>query len=547
MIFTFLYFCLSAFYVVLPQKQVDCVVYNAKVYMVDSSFSIQQAFAIKNGIIVKVGSNNQILQTYTAPQLINAKGKTIFPGFIDAHAHFMGYAQSLFTVELGGAASMNEVVKRLKNFAAAHPSSSWIIGHGWDQNLFPNKEFPTNELLNEAFPNIPVFLERIDGHAALVNAQALHIAHVSADTAVVGGIVQTKNGKPTGILIDQAVQLVVSFIPKPSKATYTLWLQQAQQNCFAQGLTTITDCGVMANDVLLLDSLQQNGKLQIRLYAMLSDEEENYKKFLSTGPYKTNKLFVNAFKVYADGALGSRGACLSQSYADKPNWNGFLLHSIQHYDSVAHLLAASKFQMCTHAIGDSANRFILHLYQKHLSNNNNRRWRIEHAQVVHANDVALFKTFNIIPSMQPTHATSDMYWAESRLGKSRLPEAYALKTLLQQNGWIALGTDFPVEDISPFKTFYAAVFRKNAQGFPPNGFLSKEALTKEETLKGMTIWAAKAAFWENEIGSIEENKQADFIILNQDFMQAAENKILQTKVIATYISGKKVYEAAEIN
>jgi predicted amidohydrolase YtcJ len=236
-----------------------------------------------------------------------------------------------------------------------------------------------------------------------------------------------------------------------------------------------------------------------------------------------------------------------QPYADKPNWNGFLLHSIQHYDSVAHLLAASKFQMCTHAIGDSANRFILQLYQKYLSNNNNRRWRIEHAQVVHANDVALFKAYNIIPSMQPTHATSDMYWAESRLGNNRLPEAYALKTLMQQNGWIALGTDFPVEDINPFKTFYAAVFRKNAQGFPPNGFLSKEALTKEEALKGMTIWAAKAAFWENEIGSIEENKQADFIILNQDFLQATENKILQTKVIATYISGKKVYEAAKIN
>jgi len=326
-----------------------------------------------------------------------------------------------------------------------------------------------------------------------------------------------------------------------TKQTYTQWLQAAQQNCFAQGLTTVTDCGLDMSDINIIDTLQQEGKISMRLFAMLSDNPENLTAYLKRGPYKTDKLFVNGFKVYADGALGSRGACLLHNYEDRKDWTGFLLANISHYDSLASVLAASKFQMCTHAIGDSANRQILNIYNKYLQKGNDRRWRIEHAQVVNPADFNLFGAAAVVPSVQPTHATSDMYWAAERLGNERMKGAYAYKQLMDQNGWIPLGTDFPVEDISPFKTFLAAVGRVDAKGFPEGGFQMENGLTREQTIRGMTIWAAKASFLEKEVGSLEAGKKADFIILAQDLMQVPVNKILDTKVVATYSGGKKVF------
>jgi predicted amidohydrolase YtcJ len=316
----------------------------------------------------------------------------------------------------------------------------------------------------------------------------------------------------------------------------------AQENCFAQGLTTITDCGLMYTDVAMIDSLQKIDSLKMKLYVMLSDRQENYNRYLKSGPYKTPRLFVHGFKLYADGALGSRGACLLQPYQDKPGWNGFLLSSKEHYDSVAGILIKTDFQMCTHAIGDSGNRVILDVYNKYLNGKNDRRWRIEHAQVINRNDFELFGKSDIIPSVQPTHATSDMYWAAERLGAERLKSAYANKDLLQQNGWIPLGTDFPVEDISPFKTFHSAVFRKDANHYPAGGFQPENALSREEAIRGMTIWAAKADFLEKETGSLEPGKKADFILLDQDLMTADEAIILNTKVLATYSDGKRVYK-----
>jgi hypothetical protein len=269
---------------------------------------------------------------------------------------------------------------------------------------------------------------------------------------------------------------------------------------------------------------------------MLSDDSANYKRYLDEGPYKTDLMYVKGFKVYADGALGSRGACLLQPYSDKPGSNGFLLSNKSHFDSIAKVLAAKDFQMCTHAIGDSANREVLNIYNRVLKGKNEKRWRIEHAQVINQNDFNLFGKASIVPSVQPTHATSDMYWAEERLGTQRIKGAYAYKQLLQQNGWLPLGTDFPVEDISPFKTFLAAVFRKDAKGFQ-----MENTLTREEAIKGMTIWAAKAGFLEQEVGSIEAGKKADFIILDKDLMKIGETDILNTKVVATYIGGNRVY------
>ena len=522
-------------------KKVDTLVVNAVIYTVDSSFSTAQAMAIKDGIIVATGTDAEILAAYTAPEKIDAKGQAVYPGFIDAHAHFVGYGKSLFQVDLFGTTSWEEAVERVKVFAAAHPELTWIEGRGWDQNKWPGKKYPTNALLNTLFPNTPVVLQRVDGHAAIANQKAFNIAGVKPGQTIVGGEVETKNGVLTGVLIDNAKGLVYNSIPAVNKQTYTQWLQAAQKNCFAQGLTTVTDCGLDISDINFIDTLQQEGKINMRLFAMLSDNPENLSVYLKRGPYKTDKLFVNGFKVYADGALGSRGACLLHNYEDRKDWTGFLLANISHYDSLASVLATSNFQMCTHAIGDSANRQILNIYNKYLQKGNDKRWRIEHAQVVNPNDFNLFGAAAVVPSVQPTHATSDMYWAADRLGNERMKGAYAYKQLMDQNGWIPLGTDFPVEDISPFKTFLAAVGRVDAKGFPEGGFQMENGLTREQTIKGMTIWAAKASFLEKEVGSLEAGKKADFIILAQDLMQVPVNKILDTKVVATYSGGKKVF------
>jgi hypothetical protein len=330
-------------------------------------------------------------------------------------------------------------------------------------------------------------------------------------------------------------------MPAPTRADYERWLQAAQEHCFAQGLTTITDCGLDLSDIRQIDSLQKSGKLLMRLYIMMSDRKENLDHFLATGPYKTDRLYVHAVKVYADGALGSRGACLLAPYADKPGWKGFLLSPMAHYDSLAKVLAGTDFQMCTHAIGDSANRVMLTIYNKYLKGRNDRRWRIEHAQIINRQDFDLFGKASIIPSVQPTHATSDMYWAEKRLGPERLKGGYAYKQLLAQNGWMPLGTDFPVEDISPFKTFLAAVFRVDAMGFPEGGWQPENALSREETIRGMTIWAARGDFLENEVGSLEAGKRADFVILDKDLMTVAREQVLSVHVKRTYLGGQEVY------
>lgn len=523
------------------KQPADLVIHHAKVYTVDSAFTVAEAFAIKDGKIIAVGKNDEIQNQYESAQVIDAGGKPVYPGFIDAHAHFVGYGRPLFEVNLYECKDWNEAVGRVKAFAAAHPDEQWIRGRGWDQTMWPGREFPDNATLNELFPDKPVLLQRVDGHAAIANAKALQLAGVQPGQQLVGGTVETKSGKLTGLLIDNAVDLVTRIIPTYSKASYEKWLAKAQQNCFEVGLTTITDCGLMYNEVAILDSLQKEDKLQMRLYVMLSDDTANFNRYLSKGPYKTDKLFVKGIKAYADGALGSRGACLLESYTDKPGWRGFLLSSTAHFDSLAQMLIGTDFQLCTHAIGDSGNRVVLKIYNKYLQVKNDKRWRIEHAQVVNAADFDLFGNTSVVPSVQPTHATSDMRWAGERLGPERIKGAYAYEQLLKQNGWIPLGTDFPVEDISPFKTFYAAVVRKDAKGNPAEGFQKENALTREQALRGMTIWAAKADFLEKEVGSIEVGKKADFILLDKDLMQAAENELLGVKTVATWLGGKKVW------
>jgi predicted amidohydrolase YtcJ len=523
-------------------QRVDLIVHHAQIYTVNSEFGKAEAMAIQDGKIVAVGTNDEILKAYQSDSTVNANDAIIYPGFIDAHAHFLGYGQSLYAVDLMFVPSWEEAIERVKAFAVKHPGNGWIRGRGWDQNRFPGKQFPTNEELNILFPDRPVILERVDGHASIANDFALALAGVKAGQTIEGGQFTVQNGKLTGLLIDNAVDAVVKKIPEATQGDYKDWLTSAQQNCFATGLTTITDCGLSPEDVDKVDALQKSNDLKMRLYIMLSDKPSTYtSKYFTDGGYVTDRLAVKGIKVYGDGALGSRGACLLQPYTDKAGWTGFLRSSPAHFDSVAARLINTDFQMCTHAIGDSANRTILKVYAKYLKGKNDKRWRIEHAQILNADDFHYFAENSVIPSVQPTHATSDMYWAGDRLGAERLKGGYAFKQLLAQNNWLPLGTDFPVEEINPFKTFLAAVARQDSKGFPAGGFQMENALTREQTIRGMTIWAAKANRMEKQVGSIEIGKKADFIILDKDLMKVPTDSILQVKVLKTYLNGERVF------
>jgi predicted amidohydrolase YtcJ len=539
LIFSFLFF-LSVSSCKFRQKA-ELIVHHAKIYTVDDQFSVAEAMAVNDGKIIAIGSNDDILKQYESDSITDAKGKAVFPGFNDAHAHFVGYAMSLLTVNLVDTKSWEEVVEKCNSFAKTLPAGAWLTGRGWDQNDWAVKEFPDNTKLNELFPDRPVIITRIDGHAAMANAKALELAGVKAGDKLTGGDIEVKDGKLTGLLVDNAVDLVSSKIPEPDLVQVKKALLLAQENCFAVGLTSLHDCGLDFATVEKIEALQKSGELKMRMNIMLSDAPANYNYAFKRGKIKTDYLNVSSFKVYADGALGSRGASLLQPYSDKPGWSGFLLSKPEHFDSVANIIHEKGWQMCTHAIGDSGNRTILNIYAKYLKGKNDLRWRIEHAQVVNENDFKLFGENNIIPSVQPTHGTSDMYWAGDRLGPVRVKGAYAYKQLLKENNWIPLGTDFPVEDISTFKTFFAAVVRQDAKGFPAGGYQIENALSREETIRGMTVWAAKASFEEKKKGSLEKGRFADFIILDTDLMSCEPAAILNTKVLATYSAGKKVY------
>ncbi len=522
------------------QKQVDLIIANANIYTVDDNFSSAESFAVKDGKFVAVGTTKEILSKYKSNQIIDAEGDYIYPGFIDAHSHFYGYCMSLLQANLRGTKSFEEILEILNEHDRKY-NPEWILGRGWDQNDWEVKEFPNNKKLNELFPNKPVYIRRIDGHAAIANSKALELAGITAETKINGGKVFVENGKPTGILIDNAMSLVSDIVPEENHEMAIKALKQGTQNCFAVGLTSVCDAGLYKNQILLLDSLQKSGELQMRVYAMLEPNDENLEYFVKKGIYKTDYLNVRSIKLYADGALGSRGAALIEPYYDDPENYGLIVEPVAFYHEMCQYALEYGYQINTHAIGDSANRLMLNIYSKYLKGSNDKRWRIEHSQVIHPDDVEKFGKYNIIPSIQSTHCTSDMYWADERLGE-RIKNAYIYKILLNQNGWMPNGTDFPVEKIDPRLTFYASVIRKDLEGFPEDGFQIENALTREETLKSMTIWAAKAAFEENEKGSIEAGKFADFIILNKDIMEVYEDQIPTITIVATYIGGHDIYK-----
>ena len=525
-------------------KEVDLIIHNGNIVSVTEDSLIFEAMAIKDGRIVAIGKEQQILNKYSALESIDLQLDWVYPGFIDAHCHFLGYGLSLQQLDLKGSKSFEEVVEKCVSFDK-NKISTWIEGRGWDQTIWENPSNPNKKALDDKFPNTPVLLRRVDGHMAIANQTALNIAGITTETEILGGFIEVLNGELTGVISDKAVDHIRQFIPKPSQQQKKKALLDAQRNCFAVGLTTVDDAGLNKSDVQLIENLEKSEELKMRMYIMLSDTKENFDYYLDTvgGPYKTDRVHVAAFKFYGDGALGSRGACLLRPYSDVDSAHyGMLLSNPNYYREKAQLIYDRGFQMCTHSIGDSTSRLILNIYGDILGGENDKRWRIEHAQIVDSTDFKLFREFNIIPSVQPTHATSDMKWSRLRLGKTRIRFGYAYQKLLYQNKFIALGTDFPIESINPIETFYAAVARKNKNGMPKNGFQIENALSRWETLKGMTIWAALSNFEEQEKGSLEVNKLADFIILDRNILSVPEGEILETQVKATYINGELVYK-----
>ncbi len=519
-------------------EKVDLIVHNATIYSVDTYNTKYSSLAVKDGKFKYVGGD-EILSNFSSKNIINAQGLPIYPGFIDSHAHFYDLGYYLNQVDLKNTQSIEEVIDRVVEFDAEN-NPNFILGRGWDQNDWINKAFPTNTLLNEMFPNKPVVLRRIDGHAYLVNDSALKLAGINNLTKVEGGEIIKIGNRLTGVLIDNSMRLVDNIIPEPSKEESIKALLSAQDLAFKYGLTTISDAGLTKEQIYLIDELQKDGALKIKIYAMIDNDPSSLEHFLELGPYKTDRLNVRSVKVYVDGALGSRGALLIDDYSDRKGFKGIIRTPIDSVNKLALRLSGTKFQMNTHAIGDKANRIVLNAYRDALFDFRDPRWRIEHAQVIAEEDIELFNP-KIIPSVQPTHATSDMYWLNDRIGQNRANYAYAYQELLKKSKVIAFGTDFPVEDISPIMTFYSAVYRKDIEGYPDSGFQMENSINRFDALTAMTSWGAYANFEEDEKGSIEVGKDADFIILDNDLLTSDENRIPLTNIVATFINGELVF------
>jgi predicted amidohydrolase YtcJ len=523
------------------KQAADLIITNATIYTVDSNFTVAQAMAIKNGKILAVGSTADIKAAYKSDSLLNGKGQFIYPGLNDAHCHFVGYAEGLLKVNLVGTQSWQEVLERTQKFAVSK-DLSFIEGRGWDQNDWAVKEFPTKKELDSLFPETPVVLKRIDGHAALANQAAFNFAKISGIPQVQGGLVAAINGQATGLLIDNAVALIkFPALPRQQKIATLL---QAQKNLHAVGLTSLTEAGLLADDILLIDSLQKAGLLKLRINAMVSDDSASLAYFLENEAIENDWLRVKSAKFYLDGALGSRGALLLEPYSDDASNHGLQLMTTPYFKKWAQKIAAAQWQMCVHTIGDSANRLAISVFEEALGQQENRRWRLEHAQIMSPADVKRLAQTSIIPSTQPTHATSDMYWAKERLGAERLKRAYRAKQFLENGAALPLGTDFPVEDINPMFTFRAAVFRQDAQGFPDTAFFAKQRLSPQEALKGMTYFGAYASFEENKKGRLVPGQIADFVIYNQDFLSAPLSELNTVRPLQTYVDGQLVFDAA---
>ncbi|MCB0396055.1 MAG: amidohydrolase [Flavobacteriales bacterium] len=522
-----------------PHKtRADPLVYHAVIYTVDQRFSKAGAMVVKDGHVVFTGVEDEARRLFECQDELDVGGRPVYPGFIDPHCHFLPYGLQLDQVDLTGADAMETCVQRLREQANGQP---WILGHGWDHQKWSHPVLPHKRMLDAHFPNRPVLMMRIDRHCAVVNSAALQLAGISRDTVIEGGVVDVADGDTTGILLDAAIDRVLDAKPENTPGDHASALLRAQAQTHAVGLTSVGDALTHLDELLLVDELQREGKLKTNFYAMVVPDRESREYFKRKGPWTTDLLTATSFKYFTDGALGSGGAAMLEDYCDAPGQRGQLIHTTDALLKEAQLNLEGGFQMNTHAIGDAANRQVLDVYQQILKSTNKRRWRIEHAQVLHPDDLPRFAALSVIPSVQTTHATSDMGWVENKLGTGRLECAYAYKRLLDTCGLIANGSDFPVEDINPLLGFYAGVSRKDVNGWPADGFLAHDAISREEALRAMTCWAAYANFNDDRLGSLEAGKCADFVILEEDIMTVPELRIPSVKVHTTYVRGEKVY------
>jgi len=527
----------------------DVIVLNGRIYTADAARPIVQAMAIRGGRVVFTGDVAGA-RALAGPNTrsVDLAGRTVIPGMTDAHAHVVGLGDKLQAVDLVETKSYDEVIARVVERAKDTPKGQWILGRGWDQNDWGNTNWPTHDALSRAVPDHPVLLTRVDGHAVLVNAAAMRAANLTrASQSPAGGeIIKDAQGNPTGVLIDNAENLVARAVPAPTRAQVKEMITDAIAEMHRWGLTGVHDAGASGLTLDLYEELGREGNLNIRLYAMISDHQPTIDAWFRRGPLvggHNGMLWVRSIKLYQDGALGSRGAALLEPYSDAAT-SGLLVSPAAHIKDVASRALVAGFQVNTHAIGDRGNRLVLDSYEAALKERPtaDHRFRVEHAQILHADDIPRFAQLGVIPSMQASHQTSDMYWAGNRLGEGRLRGAYAWRSLLNSNVVIPNGSDFPVEYVNPLISFNASVARQDANGWPAGGWYPEQRMTREEALLSMTLWAAYAGFQEAELGSLTPGKHADFVVLDRDIMRVPTSDILATQVLSTWVGGRPVYE-----
>jgi predicted amidohydrolase YtcJ len=531
----------------------DLIVTNARIYTVDQNRPIVDAMAIRDGRIVATGPSRLIGAMRGAnTQVLDLDGKTVIPGMIDAHVHLMGLGQGLRTVDLRGSASYDEVIARVAERARSTPPGQWIVGRAWDQNDWADTRFPTHEKLSAAVPNHPVFLTRVDGHAALANSAAMKAAGLTAAARdpFGGQIIRDERHNPTGVLIDRAMGLVAGTIPPLSGAEMREAAVAATRELNRWGLTSVHDAGVGRNAIDVFEEVARAGDFSVRNYVMVANDDSTIAHYLRRGPQRglyDGRLWIQAIKISADGALGSRGAALLEPYSDDPKTTGLSLIPPGRVKQVSLRALERGFQVNVHAIGDRANRIVLDEFEQALTERPtaDHRFRVEHAQIIHPNDLPRFAQLGVIPSMQASHQTSDMYWAGNRLGQQRLLGAYAWRSLLNSGVIIPNGSDLPVEKTNPLISFHASISRQDDNNWPAGGWFPEQRMTRDEALKSMTIWAAWSAFMEKEVGSLEPGKYADFVVLDQDIMQVPAELVLKTSVLSTWLSGKAVYRRGD--
>lgn len=532
----------------------DTLVYNANGIQVGADGQLQRFGALlvgDDGKVVRTFAPGEALPAESQPaqvaQRIDAGGRSLMPGIIDAHGHVMGLGLSAIQLDLVGTRSLAELQQRLRDYAASHPNDPWIVGRGWNQELWPDKRFPAAADLDTVVPDRPVILERVDGHASVVNSAALKAANVTAatDDPSGGKIERDANGNPTGLLIDAAAELVANKVPPPSSTQLDAALAAAQRTLLSYGITATADMGT---SVEAWETFRRAGKaqrLQLRIMSYAADVEP-MRAIVPNGPTQwlyDDRLRMGGVKIYGDGALGSRGAWLKRPYADRPDTSGLRFLSDEELRSRIAEAARIGIQPAVHAIGDAANAQAIAAYEwlgRQFSGD--RRWRIEHLQIADPADIPRLAPADIIASMQPVHQTSDRLMAEKRLGPNRLPGAYAWQSILKSGAKLAFGSDFPVESPNPFPGLAAAVSRQDMDGQPPGGWIPSERLTFEQALKAFTRDAAYAGFAEGKIGALEPGGWADFILIDRDPAKVDSQSLARTQVLETWVAGKKVWE-----